>query len=242
MKRFASAVVLLLAAGCLRTVDERWCGPTLPCSSGFVCTTTFHCVPAAPRTDGGTGGGATGGGGGATGGGGGGGALGGGAGGGGGATSCGPGTCPNGCCVGVRCVPLSSQSVDACGEGGLACARCGANEACRDGRCWSVFDTDGGGPPPLVGTPCTADTQCGGDGLSFCIPELDPSGTNTGFAGGYCSRFCDASSCPAGARCVPAETSTGGTVNLCVATCSDASGCRTGYRCDTSAGAGICLP
>lgn len=235
MRRFTSVVVVLLTAGCLNTVEERWCGPSLPCSAGFVCTATFHCVPSAPRVDAGTGGG-----GGATGGGGGGGTVvGGGAGGGGGAATCSPDTCANGCCVGARCVLFAAQSPDACGEGGLACARCSATATCRDGRCSA--DVDGGGIPPQVGTPCTADSQCGSDGLSFCIPETS-GGTSTGFVGGYCSRFCSGATCPAGARCVPSTTSTGGSVDLCVSSCTSVTDCRMGYRCDTSRGAGVCLP
>ena len=56
MKRVVTAVLSLVAAGCLNTVEDHWCDSQTPCTQGFVCTSTFHCI-AAPRADGGTGGG-----------------------------------------------------------------------------------------------------------------------------------------------------------------------------------------
>jgi len=289
MKRVVTAVLALCAAGCLNTVEDHWCDSQTPCTQGFVCTSTFHCI-AAPRGDGGTGGGhdggsgggsggggafgggsggssgggggSSGGGGGASGGGGGafgggGGAFGGGAGGGGffvdagggpgggpggggGSTICSFASCQSGCCFGDRCVPFNSQGNPVCGAFGQVCMACGPNEGCVAGKCQPVFVIDGG-TTGVIGAACTTDQSCGSDGLGFCIPAFDPSGQSTGFVGGYCSRMCDNTPCPPGGSCIPAQTSTGGTVNVCFASCMTQVSCRMGYRCDTQNG-GICVP
>ena len=275
MKRAVIAVLALVAAGCLNAVEDHWCDSQTPCTQGFVCTSTFHCI-AAPRGDGGTGGGhdggsgggagggrgggggagggggsfgggtggASGGGGGAFGGGTGGGGFfidaGGGPGGGGGSSVCSLQSCLSGCCFGDRCVPFNSQGSAVCGAFGQVCQACGLNEGCLAGKCQPAFGIDGGNTG-VVGGACTTDQSCGSDGLGFCIPALDPTGVSTGFVGGYCSRMCDNAPCPAGASCIPAQTSTGGTVNVCFASCMNQVSCRPGYRCDTQNG-GVCVP
>lgn len=43
MKRLIASLLFVAASGCLTSVEDRWCGPMLPCSAGFVCTPDFHC-------------------------------------------------------------------------------------------------------------------------------------------------------------------------------------------------------
>lgn len=244
MKRLVPTLLLLTAAGCLSTVEDRWCGPQLPCSAGFICTSTFHCVQVSGdggtgggRMDGGTGGGGGGGGGGAVGGGGGGGAIGGGAGGGGGRI-CDAVSCASGCCLGGNCVPVIAQGNSVCGFFGDACTACGVNEGCVGGKCLPSGNDAGFSG---VGGPCSQDSNCGNDGQDFCIPEFS-GGQPTGFVGGYCSRMCDGQPCPFNSACVEAETGGGDIINICLATCFGAS-CRMGYQCDNmGGGSGVCLP
>lgn len=269
MQRAFFAVILFVASGCLTTVEQRWCDRSRPCTAGFVCTPDFHCI-LAPRTDAGVGGGSGGGGGGGlpTGGGtGGGGPIGGGAGGGmpigggggggggrptgggagggtptggGGGMTCNLVNCVSGCCLNDRCVSLNLQSTSVCGRNAERCTACAMGQACGMGQCFTPGGQDAG-PPGLVGSPCRGDTECGTDGLSFCIPE-NSGGQPTGFVGGYCSRLCDMAPCPGTAECVPAEDGSGGTVNICIASCMNDSQCRAGYICETGFGAGLCLP
>ena len=232
MKRLVSALLLLTAAGCLTAVDDRWCGPQVPCSAGFICTSTFHCVQVSGGGDGGTGGGRMDGG---TGGGrmGGGGGGGGGAGGGGGRL-CDGMSCASGCCLLGNCLPVMAQSNNACGFFGDACTACGLNESCAGGKCLPSAADAGFS---AVGSPCMQDSNCGDDGQNFCIPEFS-GGQPTGFTGGYCSRMCDGQPCPFGAACLEVQTGGGDITDICFATCMGAS-CRMGYQCDMS---GVCLP
>lgn len=235
MKRVFTALFLFTAAGCLSAVDDRWCGPQTPCSTGFVCTSDFHCVL---NRDGGSGGG-TGGGGGRTdagmrdaGGG-----RGGGAGGGAGQV-CEGMTCSSGCCLGNNCVPVNLQGQTACGFFGDACRACGQDEGCVGGKCQQVITFDAG-LMSTIGGPCIDDTNCGNDGLTFCIPEFS-MGEPTGFSFGYCSRTCDNEPCPMNGVCVEAETGGGDIVNICLAACSNV--CRVGYQCQMRGMGGVCLP
>lgn len=235
MKRVVPTLFLITAAGCLSPVDDRWCGPRLPCSAGFVCTSDFHCVLSRDGgTGGGTGGGGGGGGGGRTDGG-----LGGGAGGGGGRRVCDGMTCASGCCLGDNCVPVTSQGQTACGFFGDACRSCAQDEGCVSGKCQQVITFDAG-LVSNIGGPCFEDLNCGNDGQSFCIPELS-GGQPTGFIDGYCSRTCDAEPCPGNAACVEAETQGGGIVNICLAACTN-NLCRMGYQCERQGMSGVCLP
>ena len=250
MKHVVSAVLLLAAAGCLSPVEDRWCDSSRPCTAGFVCTSTFHCILASTDAGngggtGGTGGSGGGSGGGGVGGGSGGGTFGGGAGGGsgggagGGGGACSAVSCLSGCCLGNNCVPVMAQGHDVCGFFGDRCSACGFDEGCVGGKCEPVMTTDSG-VFTNIGGPCTQDFDCGSDGQSFCIPEFS-GGMSTGFINGYCSRMCDMTPCPSGA-CVEAQTSGGGIVNICVSTCQNTSSCRMGYQCDLQSGLGVCLP
>lgn len=126
------------------------------------------------------------------------------------------------------------QANSVCGFFGNACSPCGMNEGCVNGQCQRVIFTDAG----TIGGACMLDSNCGSDNLSFCIPEIS-GGQPTGFAGGYCSRFCDNEPCPPEARCIEAETEGGGTVNICLAGCMAQAACRPGYQCQPD---GVCLP
>ena len=238
MKPTIFAVVSLLAVGCLSTVDERWCGPQQPCTAGFICTPEFHCVR--PQgSDGGTGGGrfdggaGGGGGGGATGGGGGGSST----GGGGGSAVCGAMSCVTGCCLRDNCVPVNQQGHDVCGFFGDACKACNVDQGCVNGVCQLATRFDGG--TAAIGGPCVDDSNCGNDGLSFCIPETS-AGQPSGFPGGYCSRLCDVEPCPAG-RCTEVQTQSGGTAMICLSSCVTQMNCRPSYQCEAGLG-GVCLP
>jgi hypothetical protein len=261
MKHLTPAVLALCAAACLAPVQERWCDVQNPCSAGFVCTSDFHCVSTS-RVDGGSGGGASGGGGGATGGGGGatgggggvtgggggvtgggggvtgggGGVTGGGGGmtGGGGGNACNAMSCSDGCCFNGGCLPFNFQNNSLCGFFGDSCRACGVNTGCVRGQCVPVVNPVDAG---VIGAPCVNATDCGGDADAFCIPEFS-GGQFTGFAGGYCSRFCEASPCPVGASCIEAEGGAGGTVFICLAECRDDVMCRSGYVCDQA----VCVP
>lgn len=225
MPRPPVVVALLISSACLTTVEQRWCDSATPCSAGFVCTDTFHCIPA-PRgvvTDAGTGGGSGGGGGGVTG---------GGLGGGGGGATC-QATCA-GCCLDGRCIPTASQSDVTCGLRGAACRSCAPDERCLQGECAFTPVTDAG--VPLPGSPCTSDFQCGADGLGQCIPD------EAGFPGGYCTRDCEFDACPAGARCVAAQGGPDEVFFLCLATCRTPAECRAGYSCEFFDDDGLCLP
>ncbi|MGV3623391.1 MAG: hypothetical protein ACO1OB_21405 [Archangium sp.] len=250
MHRPLLIAALLISSACLTTVDQRWCDAVTPCSPGFVCTSTFHCIPGVPARDGGAGGGggSVTGGGSATGGGmamgggvamgGGGGVMGGGAGGGGGLAAC-DSNCES-CCVGRFCFPLESQSPSTCGPPRAQCVTCSAGETCRPQvGCFPLVVMDGGssGAP---GSPCEEDFECGTDGLGLCIPE-EVGGQFTGWPGGYCTRDCVNMSCPLGGECVQADDN-GQPTFICLSDCTTDAQCRMGYTCATFGNTGVCVP
>ena len=238
MHRLLLIVGLLIStAACLTTVDQRWCDSTTPCSAGFVCTSTFHCIPGTQPRDAGTGGGggSVGGGGGGSMGGGGGGRTGGGggSGGGGGARPCDSTTC-SGCCQGSQCIAADQQSQFVCGVSGRRCEACPNTQMCtRFGGCMPNVITDAGIGGP--GSPCQNDSQCGSDGLGQCSPDV------ADWPGGYCTRSCEADACPAGAECIEADSG-GQPVFICLAGCQSDGQCRVGYTCATIDAAGVCIP
>lgn len=236
MHRLLPTVGLLITtAACLTTVDQRWCDSSTPCTPGFVCTSTFHCVPGAPVRDAGVGGGAGGGGGGV--------ALGGGAGGGqpigggggpiGGGVACDGITCA-GCCQGSQCITADRQSQLVCGASGRRCEPCNVFEACtpRSG-CVPLAVPDAGSGAP--GSPCEDDSECGADGFGQCIPEF------ADWPGGYCTRSCDVDACPMGAECIEADSG-GQPVFICLAACQTDNQCRPGYACVRLENSGVCVP
>lgn len=94
--------------------------------------------------------------------------------------------------------------------------------------CKSTCSTPGDGgsnAPILIGTPCTDNTQCGGNPKATCNVEAE------GFPGGYCSMedCTSATSCPAGATCI----SLGGETPACFKSCTADTECRQadGYVC-----------
>lgn len=239
MHRLLLIAGLISSAACLTTVDQRWCDVSTPCSAGFVCTSTFHCIPGTLARDAGTGGGGStgGGGGGTTGGGtfagGTGGGFAGGAGGGGGIIACNSTTCA-GCCQGSQCIVTEQQSQLVCGANGRRCEACRMTEACspRSGCIpLNVFDAGVNGP----GFACQDDSQCGTDGLGQCIPDF------SGWPDGYCTRSCEDDACPAGSECIEADSG-GQPVFICLASCQTDGQCRMGYTCEVLESAGVCIP
>lgn len=71
--------------------------------------------------------------------------------------------------------------------------------------------------PPHVGAACDETMGCTG-GLSCAGGDFLP--------GGYCTAFCDTAACPEGSVC---NADFG--ASICLAGCSDDSGCRDGYQC-----------
>lgn len=242
MQRLLLIAGLLISSACLTTVDQRWCDSQTPCTAGFVCTSTFHCIPGTPPRDAGVGGGAGGGGGLPVGGGGvnvGGGAGGGGQPvGGGGGRSC-EATCL-GCCFNSQCIQPEQQSQAVCGVGGKQCVSCALSEACTPrAGCLPVVISDGGvGGAP--GSPCEDDFECGADGQGQCIPEFS-GGEFTGWPDGYCTRSCDIASCPSGSNCVEADSG-GQPIFICLAACQTDAQCRAGYACAVAEEDGFCIP
>ncbi|MBS2029641.1 MAG: matrixin family metalloprotease [Deltaproteobacteria bacterium] len=111
-------------------------------------------------------------------------------------------------------------------EAGFGCrasqAIAGASAACFPGD---------GDFSPNIGDPCGADTDCHGAN-AMCI---------TGWSGGYCSQYCDSSTCPTGDVCAQLDAQH----FYCTSACTTyAGGCRAGYACfgyDTG-GDGFCIP
>jgi serine protease len=83
----------------------------------------------------------------------------------------------------------------------------------------------------VIGTACTADSACGANGIC-----------GTGFPGGYCTKDCAKSACPAGSKCLSGEA-----LSICLDTCTGPragqSTCRANYVCDDDgSGTGVCIP
>jgi uncharacterized protein (TIGR03382 family) len=95
-----------------------------------------------------------------------------------------------------------------------------------------------------VGSPCTANEQCG-SARGVCIKEnMDgprPSGL-TAWMGGYCSQPCGTGhpECPSGSACLRFESG----LQLCMQTCrAGIADCRAGYTCfQASEQLATCLP
>lgn len=121
-------------------------------------------------------------------------------------STCGPGSCPDGCCVGAVCA-IGNQN-GACGSGGGACADCALDgrvctgNACRLPTC---------GPDNCAGccqgNTCVLGTQdgaCGAKGAACTACGANESCT----AGGVCQQDCNAVTCPGG--CCQNNTCFGG--------------------------------
>lgn len=87
-------------------------------------------------------------------------------------------------------------------------------------------------PTGLVGNACTADSECGGAAMS-CITRRQGIMGQTTFPGGYCSASCVEDIDCGGGSCVGGFGAVINTaLGTCYKTCSDASDCREGYRCN----------
>ncbi len=87
-------------------------------------------------------------------------------------------------------------------------------------------------PALQVGAACTSDANCPEQGA--CV---------TDWPGGYCTRDCSTTACPAASKCYQLDTN----VFACFATCSGPrtgrSNCRNGYVCEAdAAGGAFCVP
>lgn len=171
-------------------------------------------------------------------------------------TSCADGACPTGaaCLSGATCVVTCTTTSD-CRQGFLcsaveglpagaltcvpSCTRssdCVPDEVCEEGRCVAV--TDGGhdaGVPSTIGTACSEDSQCG---TGTCVPA------SQGFPGGYCTQICTTDAdCGGAGSCVPnIAMSATGSISICLAGCTEASQCRSGYVCGQNQNPTYCLP
>ncbi len=110
--------------------------------------------------------------------------------------SCGPKTCPGGCCTASgTCV--SGVSPTACGQGGAACVDCGSSMICVGGMC-------------MDGTPCTPQNCagcCGGQDGNTCLGGTDDGACGTGgFVCQNCATF--KQTCTMGSCGVPCSPST----------------------------------
>lgn len=157
-----------------------------------------------------------------------------------------------------RILPFGSVSaafllLAACGDSGESTgAGGGASTSSAGGGTTSTSSTGGGGEAPILaeaGDPCTANEACAG---GLCLPE-----DYFGWAGGYCSQFCDPTLAPCGAgeECVPFGDSSGcfkscaadgdctGAAQTCVDVSGDGSvqvcvgGCDTDEQCQVACNA-----
>ena len=139
-----------------------------------------------------------------------------------GACACNAASCPNGCCAGTTCTPLSAT---ACGAPGAACEACTGGGQCLGGVCTGCSQTcttgccSGNDCSP----PSTATCGSGGGTCLACNPGASDSCTN-----GACT-------CGAGAACGAAQQCTGGT---CVTLDAGADGSDSGSGGDGGSGSG----
>jgi len=160
--------------------------------------------------------------------------------------TCGPATCPDGCCRDGQCIPYDSQDVATCGAAGAACAACPTT--CRTATCTSGVC---GGAPLAVNTACTRDG--GGSGVcnrsQQCV-ECNAASQCTNTVGECQTRSCSvAGVCGAtdmrdGTTCATGGTvCAGGVCGACTASscpdgCCDGTTCdRTGLKCRQNDGA-----
>lgn len=134
-------------------------------------------------------------------------------------SACGSGRCYEGYCF-VRCTaPIECRSSE------FACFEI------ADGQGICGFDTTSlQVSAPNVGAPCRADIECMAPaGLeTFCIPEVDERGRQSGYPGGMCVALgCSSDdACGPGATCY-AE----GAMAYCVPSCDASMPCRDGLAC-----------
>lgn len=162
--------------------------------------------------------------------------------------------CSTGCCIGLACLPGSSDNQ--CGINGDKCRACAIGQACSQNVCVAV---DGGNNPPdagssVVGIPCTQDSECASLNVNFVDGgagsgakcKLATSQNTATYRNGYCTKVgCGASNgCPSDSRCLTGFAGFGEDNAMCLKSCSNASGCRfdAGYNCWklTSSGSNVC--
>jgi hypothetical protein len=92
-------------------------------------------------------------------------------------------------------------------------------------------------PQPGVGSACTDNKSCGGNGL-ICVQHVGGLGIfGADFPGGYCSVTCNNDNqCPAGSICQSIKG-----VSICLVSCPPAS-CRGSYTCCKDSGDNTCTP
>jgi hypothetical protein len=127
--------------------------------------------------------------------------------------SCGPSTCPTGCCYGETCQQTSATY--ACGSGGAKCVDCGrTGGTCSGGKCVGGCNATTCSSGCCDGATCVSpvtDTRCGGGG-STCESCLAKGLICAGSKCAECSfdapgcadtKYCDVGTCvacPAGRR------------------------------------------
>jgi hypothetical protein len=97
-------------------------------------------------------------------------------------SSCGPQTCPTGCCQGGECE--DGDSGQACGTGGAPCVKCGAGSRCQNQHCTCEPDCDNRDCGPdgcggSCGTCATGQVCDADDGECLCTARSCPTGCCT---------------------------------------------------------------
>ena len=163
---------------------------------------------------------------------------------------------PGGYCVQLACSDVSpcpdgSECFQVTAEGDTACFdTCGAGDPCRDGyecdaelaACLPIVEDEPEPEPGVIGGACAEDVDCGEGVNDVCMPELDDSGEETGFVGGYCLTFecSDVSPCPDGSECFQV---TADGLTACLDLCDANDPCRDGYICDpVDESLSVCFP
>jgi hypothetical protein len=160
------------------------------------------------------------------------------------AATCGPNSCPNGCCDSTGACAAGSAT-SACGTGGQSCAACSATETCTAGQCKSTNPTcastcpDGCcAPNGTCITPANTVEACGSNGATCNVCTNSQSCVNGACVNGT---SCNSTNCNG---CCDSRGS-------CITNESDSqcgSGVNPGSACVTCSGTtpvcsgGICAP
>jgi hypothetical protein len=166
--------------------------------------------------------------------------------------TCNTTTCPAGCCQGDVCV--DGTTLDACGKGGLPCAKCGSTQTCEDRACGCSTTSCVGCCENGVCRPGGESSACGSGGVACvtcdsalsCIAGKCQSVCSTA----NCSGCCDGSTCRSGmdlatcgaggkpcAKCPTNDTCAGGVCKNSSCGPSSCTGCCFANLCNSGTSA-----